>query len=449
LTRDTEIKDPAFERLLAAIPCPPAALPVVTACLEGLEALDKDEGDLTPEEKAEVEEGVLAVAHSTRAGLIEAIRRSREAPTTSFPDAGQARLDRERAEVLWRRLKDLPGETRVDVVRVAKEFQSWALCEKVCFESVTEASRKVDRAADLARLAQEIAERVSGPEVWRDRLRGFAGAHIANVLRVSGDLKGAEAAFESAKRLWQGGSDPAAVLDPGRLSDLEASLRRGQRRFAESLALLDEALAVGRAPARVLVNKGFTLEVIGEYERAIETLLQAEPIVELTGDRQLKTMLHCNLGFTLCHAGRFAEAAELARGVRSCALEMGDEIIALRGLWLEGRIAAGLGRFGEARSLLAQARREFAARKMDYDVALALLEEAALLLDGGEAAKVKVLSGELAGVFKSKGVHREALAALRLFHDAAEQDEATADLARRILRYLFRARYDQGLRFAS
>jgi hypothetical protein len=82
----------------------------------------------------------------------------------------------------------------------------------------------------------------------------------------------------------------------------------------------------------------------------------------------------------------------------------------------------------EARSLLAQVRRAFELRGKSYD--LALLEEAVLLLDEGQTAEVKALAGGLTQVFESKGVHREALAALRLFQEAAERDEATAELAR-------------------
>jgi hypothetical protein len=116
-------------------------------------------------------------------------------------------------------------------------------------------------------------------------------------------------------------------------------------------------------------------------------------------------------------------------------------------MWLEGRILAGLGRPAEGRRLLAEARQRFAAEQMFYDVALALLDEAGLLLDEGRTKEVKVLTLELTEVFQSKGVHREALAALRLFQEAAEREAATAELARRVLRYLFRARHDQGLRF--
>jgi hypothetical protein len=86
---------------------------------------------------------------------------------------------------------------------------------------------------------------------------------------------------------------------------------------------------------------------------------------------------------------------------------------------------------------------------MGYDVALALLEQAVLLLDEGRTAEVKALVRDLPAIFKAEEVHREALAALRLFHEAAEREAATADLARRVLRYLFRARHDQGLRFAE
>ena len=96
---------------------------------------------------------------------------------------------------------------------------------------------------------------------------------------------------------------------------------------------------------------------------------------------------------------------------------------------------------------LAQARAEFDVRNMSYDVALALLEEAVLLLEEGRTAEVRELALGLEKVFESKGVHREALGALKLFKEAAEHEAATAELARRVLGYLFRARHAEGLRF--
>ena len=82
--------------------------------------------------------------------------------------------DRLRAEELWQRLKELDADTRLVVVRVAEEFQSWALCERVCEESARAVSRNVEEAGSLARLAREIADRIRGPEGWRRRLQAYA-----------------------------------------------------------------------------------------------------------------------------------------------------------------------------------------------------------------------------------------------------------------------------------
>ena len=364
------------------------------------------------------------------------------------PPAGQPTSeDRLQAGELWFRLKDLGEGQALAVVRIAREFQSWALVERLCEESVVQASRNVERAGFLARLAREVAERIQGSEGWRRRVWAFAVAHIANALRVAGKLKAAAFLFEEAWRLWHAGADPDALLDPGRLLDLEASLRRAQRRFDEALALLERARSVSRCPGHTLISKGFTLEVMGEYERAIETLLEAETLPDVQADPRLRSILQGNLALDFCHVGRFGEAAQLARQVRESAGEMGDTIRLLRVTWIEGRIAAGQGRTEEALTLLAHARQEFADRNMGYDVALALLEEAALLLDEGRTAEVKELTRDLPAVFEAEEVHREALAALRLFHEAAGREAATAELARRVLRYLFRARHDEGFRF--
>ncbi len=50
-------------------------------------------------------------------------------------------------------------------------------------------------------------------------------------------------------------------------------------------------------------------------------------------------------------------------------------------------------------------------------------------------------------IFKAQGVHREALAALRLFYEAARKEETTAELARDLVDYLKKARYHPELRF--
>jgi len=394
-----------LDQLLGAIPHRPAAVPLVAACLEGLAALDHN-GDLTEDELLRIEEAAQAAARLAREVLTEEARLSR---------AGS------------REIKEL--------------------CVDLCERSAQAASQDVEAAAVLARLAREVADRLGGTEGLR--LQGFADAFGASVLRVTGALPEADAAIEEAESRWQAGTDADSVLDPGRLLDLKASLRRAQRRFDEALKLLDQAVEVGRSPERALIKKGFTLEVMGEYGRAVETLLEAEPLVLRRDDPRLLYMLRFNLAVNASHLGRYAEATELVQQARELAIRLGDQIFLSRITWMEGRVAGGLGRSDEARRLLAEARQGFASRGMTYDVALALLEEAVILLSEGQPEEVKTLSGELAAVFGSKGVHREALAALRLFQEAVEDQTATADLARCVLRYLFRARHDQGLPFTN
>jgi hypothetical protein len=50
-------------------------------------------------------------------------------------------------------------------------------------------------------------------------------------------------------------------------------------------------------------------------------------------------------------------------------------------------------------------------------------------------------------IFVAADVHREALAALVIFKEAAERQELTLDLAVRIHRYLLRARQNPNLHF--
>jgi transcriptional regulator with XRE-family HTH domain len=149
-----------------------------------------------------------------------------------LPDSVPRAEDRVRAAELFERLADLSPEERLAVVRLEEELQTWALCERVCHASTREASRDVELAAAWAGLAGEIAERVRGPEGFSLRVRGYAEGHGANVVRVLGELKPADAAFAAAKRLWLSGSDPLGLL----------STREGcstwKRRYAETSDVL-------------------------------------------------------------------------------------------------------------------------------------------------------------------------------------------------------------------
>jgi transcriptional regulator with XRE-family HTH domain len=381
------------------------------------------------------------------------IRRSadvaREELTRSLRETGIQR-DREGAEAFWQRLRTYPPDEQRFLVQNGRSLGTWALCEKLCAESARAAAADAGRAMELADLALAVAAQVSGPAGWRSRLQGYAWAFVANARRVASDLPEAERAFGRAWKLWADCSpNEEGPLAEWRLFDLESSLRRDQRRLPEALELLDRALLrqAGEAEGRILLNKAFTLEQMGEYEGAITALKRAAAAVGGRNEPRFLFLLSFNLAVNLCHLGRHAEAEKLLPDIRNPAVRLGNGLDLVRALWLEGRIAAGLGQRARAVSALERVRADFTSRGMAYDVALATLELAVLFLEEGRAEKVQNLARQMAPIFKSQGVHREALAALKLFQDAAEHKAATVELARRLVPYLQRARHQPDLKF--
>jgi hypothetical protein len=84
---------------------------------------------------------------------------------------------------------------------------------------------------------------------------------------------------------------------------------------------------------------------------------------------------------------------------------------------------------------------------MAYDVALVSLEIATLYAGLGRTEQVKTLARHMTPIFQAHAIHREALAALALFRQAAEREGVTVEFARDVLSYLRKARYNPELRF--
>jgi transcriptional regulator with XRE-family HTH domain len=138
--------------------------------------------------------------------------------------------ERELARRCWERVRrqGLSFDDVVLLARVAREFQSWALVELICDESMQAGEQGfAERALDLAGLAVEIAGHVRGSEAWCRCIRGFALAHLAgarHALDTAGEPGAARETFAEAERLWESGENPDRVLDAGRFAGLKASL---------------------------------------------------------------------------------------------------------------------------------------------------------------------------------------------------------------------------------
>jgi len=356
-----------------------------------------------------------------------------DAATPEEPTLEEAR--REAAEI-WAALETFPPLRRRELIEMGPpQARTCALVARVCEASAKAAAHLPAEALELADFACFLAERVEGGQGRRLRALGYAHGFRSNARRVDNDFGAADATFRRAWELWQAGvaTDPDPLAE-WRLLDLEASLRRVQRRPSIALDLLDRARsACGDDPvaiARILMKKSSVLEKEEDFAGALALLEEAAPAIEASGDRHLLLCLRFDRAANLRHLERYAEAAQWLEGVRDLAQE--NALCLIRVDWLEARLALGQGREEEALAGLEQVQRDFTTHELPYEAALASLDLAVVWLERGRTAEVRELALGMAWIFQAKGIAREALAALTLFCEAARQDAASVELARKV-----------------
>ena len=390
--------------------------------------------------------GRLAV----RIALTEAVQRRSE--MLALARSRRVTLARRDAAAYWATLRGLAPSAQQHAIETSPQALRWALGEHLCEESARFAARDADAALRLARLALRVTELCPADHPWRTRLSGYVWSFIANSQRVLGDHRAAELSFATAWSDWNAGA-PADFCPLGqwRLHDLEASLRRDQRRFADALDCIERALASAplQARVRILLNKQFVLEQAGEIEAALGVLDEAASLLDATPEPRLRWVLEINRVTMLCHRGRYPDAEARLPGLKELTARLGNKLDAARVVWVTGRVAAGLGRRTEAVTAFEEVQQTFSALRIGFDAALVSIELAILYLEEGRNAEVAVLAEDMMSVFRVQRVRRETLAALRIFCEAAQAGAATVQLARRLQDYLQRARRNPRARFEA
>lgn len=350
------------------------------------------------------------------------------------------------------RLTAASFEERLRLIEVDAEYQNWGLCQLLLKASLASARDDPGDAIEHAELGVRIAELLP-PESydphWIRDLRAKAWACLANARRVLGEHRSADEAFRRAE------SHLAESLTGNnqiraQLLDLKASLRRDQRRFPEALELIDEAMDLYEKSGelsnrtRSAVKKATILEEQGELQESVELLCEVMSQLDAEKEPRLFLCARFNLLSTFIVAGRLAEAESLLPEVRRLVDAEHNPLDLVRLAWAEGRIALGLGRLGAAEAAFREVQREFFARGMGYDAALVSLDLAILYAQEGCTAEIKQLASEILPVFESREVHREAMAALLMFQQAAEEETLTLELARQLADFLQRERRRRG-----
>jgi tetratricopeptide (TPR) repeat protein len=347
----------------------------------------------------------------------------------------------------------LPRDERVQrVERARSRFRSAMLVRLLIEESRNRVQKDPEEAFHLASLARLVAHR--NPRMPRSfDLIALATAHIANACRVGNDRRQAEEHFGHARYVIIN----HRVTDPeilARVDKLEGSLRMDQRQFQKAEALLARAAMLyrlsgnGVETARVLITLGGMYFFQGESAAAIKTTTVALEAFRAGDDPRLYVCGRFNLARCLTEDGQYREAAEMLALDEGLYREFPEAWTQLRLAWLRGKIAAGLGRGEEAERIFLQVRDGFIAAGNGYDAAMVSIEDLALTyVREGRVADVKRLAEEIFPIFQAQDVHREAVAALMLFQEAARQEQLTVRTVREYARYLQEARTDPSLRF--
>ncbi len=421
------------ERLVAKVGVSPQAVDVV---FEAITAVRRD-GGLDPPLLP------IPISRAARAALVRTqAKATREVKEVLLDRTliAQVNSDRRRAQRTWKSVDQHHPATSSDTEGLRRAVESepnsatWAFADLLAERSLSTAPERPKVALVLGELALRAAEGATATPLFLDHLEAKSWATIGNARRVLGFLPDAERAFLDARKLWpEGALSPGNILSEALLFDLEASLRRDQRLFAEAHERLDHAFALtpkGPASGWLFLKQSSVFEQQGDAEGSIGALRHS--LAEFGADCPMhqRMGLLLNLAVNLDHLGRHVETLEVIPSARQLAVELGSGPNLLRLLWLEARAWAALGRHREALAPLDQVRREFKKRGHLHDAGLAGLELAILYLEEDRMAETRELSVELTAVFRGMGIKREQLAAVWLFVESAEKEAATAELAR-------------------
>ena len=364
--------------------------------------------------------------------------------------------ERDEAPGLFAELMERTDEQREILLRNSQRFRTWGLLELAVERSLERSIQDAERGEEMGRLALRIADLLDDDCYGADQLedlRARAWAYVGNARRIRSDFQGAEEAFRQALSHLQRGTGD--LFEQAILLDLQASLRRSQRRFDIALKLVRKAVALfleigdGHRAGRSLVNLSLVLFYAGRDEESIPVIYRALDLIDARQEPRLLLMAKHNLILVLTAVGRFLEARRAYREAQPLYRSFPDAWTQNRRRWVKGKIARGVGQLEQAEALFLAVRDGFLEEGIPYDTALVSLELALLYAEQGRTADLKRIAAEMLPIFASGHIHREALAALAFFRQAVEAEKAGVELVAKVAEYLRRAEGNPELRFEA
>jgi hypothetical protein len=282
-------------------------------------------------------------------------------------------------------------------------------------------------------------------------LQARAWAEYANALRVNELFDPAEGALHEARAILEGRTgDPMIAVY---LDEIEASLRKDQRRFKEACELHDEAyfayLKLGdrHLAGRARVSKGITLWLSGDSRAAAKSLQEGIALLDIERDPKLWAAAQHDLLTAYVDLGQLGEAGQilLKTNLRKAFADDPQSLLRLR--WVDGRILVKRKRFADAEQVFADVRAGFREQKLEYTAAMAGVDQTTMLLRLGKKKDAYLLAYDLAVTFRRYETEPEAIKALTLLETICRMKVGTAEMAERIRWFLEQRLHDRSLRF--
>lgn len=269
-------------------------------------------------------------------------------------------------------------------------------------------------------------------------LLALAWSEVANCRRVLGDLTGASEGFSNATHyLDAGASDPETEL---RYLELYCILQWECRQYEEALRTNSRLIRMCRqlgqrhSHGTALVIRAAIQWSSKSDPRAVETVAEAIPLLDPDREPRTYYAAHHNLAIYLDGLGQ----TERAVSVLEQALSLPGAkhaSIGLRIEWFYGRLQRRTGNMLAAETALGRVVDGFLSLSSPLAAAEAALELGTLLFELRRFSEVRELAARTLPIFRSQGIHREALAAYTLFVQAAEAETLTQALLTELTQY--------------
>lgn len=288
------------------------------------------------------------------------------------------------------------------------------------------ANTEPERAVQMGKLAVIASQGLDA------NTRALAHMRMGQVLRKArGDFLGADTWFEEARKIL---SDPAA--DPlvlAKLNRLQGLSRWGQSRSKDALRLFREAARIYQACGdlegfgKTCVDQSGALDEVEGPQAAIRSLMKACGLVDLARDQRLALVIAQNLSIHYTTLGKIETALSYLELARELLQRQGAAPTdALRMEWSAGRILAQAGKPAESVALFQSVRDGFVRLGLAAEAGQSSLDLALSLLSLGRTSELKEVAQEMLPIFKSRLLHKEALAAIQFFRDAVLAETITA-----------------------